>query len=146
MKAHIGRSRGRSTPPVNASSGQEWQFHISIVKSHIGRSTGISTPIKSSSGKEWQFKISIVEAYIGRSSGRSAWFIYLPSIEHRCLPYHYTKLGRSTGRSTPLKLSIDALHTITPNLQCIMGYILWDVFGSHFGFFKRGWEFPVISE
>ena len=65
------------------------------------------TPIKASSGKEWQFVISIVKAHIGRSSGRSAWHIYPP------------------------QLNIDALHTITPNLQCIMGYILWDVFGSH---------------
>ena len=31
-------------PLVEASSGKEWPFHISIVKAHIGRSTGISTP------------------------------------------------------------------------------------------------------
>ena len=37
------------------------------------------------------------------------------SIEHRCLEYHYTKLGRSTGRSTPNQSSIDALNTTTPN-------------------------------
>ena len=30
--------------PVEASSGQEWQFQISIVKAHIGRSTGRSKP------------------------------------------------------------------------------------------------------
>ena len=30
--------------------------------------------------------------------------------------------------------------------KCIMGYILWDVFGSHFVFFKKRWEFPFISE
>ena len=30
-------------PPVVASSGPEWQFHISTVKAHIGRSTGRST-------------------------------------------------------------------------------------------------------
>ena len=35
-----------------------------------------------------------------------------PSIEHRCLEYCYTKLGRST----PSQLSIDALNTATPNL------------------------------
>ena len=40
------------------------------------------------------------------------------SIEHRYLEYCYTKLGRSTGRSTPPpgQLSIDALNTTTPNL------------------------------
>ena len=42
-------------------------------------------------------------------------------------------LGRSVSRSTT-----------TP--KCIMGYILWDVFGSHFGFCKKRWEFPFISE
>ena len=42
-------------------------------------------------------------------------------------------LGRSPGRYTP-----------TP--KCIMGCILWDVFGSHFGFFKKRLEFPLISE
>ena len=31
-------------PPVLASSGQEWQFHISPLRAHIGRSTGRSTP------------------------------------------------------------------------------------------------------
>ena len=39
------------------------------------------------------------------------WQIYPLAIEHRCLEYHYTKLGRSTPQ-----LSIDALNTITPNL------------------------------
>ena len=32
------------TPPVVASSGQEWQYDISTVRAHIGRSTGRSTP------------------------------------------------------------------------------------------------------
>ena len=44
------------------------------------------------------------------------WQIYPQSIKHRCLEYHYTKLGRSIGRSTPNQLSIDALNTATPNL------------------------------
>ena len=51
-------------------------------------------------------------------------------IEHRCLEYHYTKLGRSIyieqciythGRLTPLQLSIDALNTATPNLADLYG-------------------------
>ena len=51
------------------------------------------------------------------------------SINYRCLEYHYTKLGRSRRYSTmhiyawqvyPLsQLSIDALHTATPNLADI---------------------------
>ena len=67
---------------------------------------------------------------LGRSSRYStmhiyAWQIYPPS-EHRCLEYCYTKLGRSSRYSTmhiyawqidpPGQLSIDALHTPTPNL------------------------------
>ena len=40
VRGHIGRSTGRSTPPVVASSGQEWQYDISTVRAHIGRSTG----------------------------------------------------------------------------------------------------------
>ena len=31
VRVHMGRSTGRSTPPVVASSGQQWQFHIHIV-------------------------------------------------------------------------------------------------------------------
>ena len=56
-------------PPVLASIGQEWQFHISTVRAHIGRSTGISTDrskVMASSGQEWQFHISTVRAHIGR--------------------------------------------------------------------------------
>ena len=85
-----------------ASSRQEWQFYISVVKAHIGRSSGRSTPCSSSiqwsrmvishcycqssywpikqqiypliltsSHQEWQFHIATVRAHIGRSSGRS---------------------------------------------------------------------------
>ena len=43
---------------------------------------------------------------LGRSTSRST-----PPIKHRCLEYHYTKLGRSAGKSTP-QSSIDALHTL----------------------------------
>ena len=48
------------------------------------------------------------------------WQIYPQSIKHRCLEYHYTKLGRSTGRSIPHQLSIDALNTATPNLADLL--------------------------
>ena len=44
VRVHIGRSTGRSTPPpLEASSGQEWQFQISIVTANIVGSTGRST-------------------------------------------------------------------------------------------------------
>ena len=45
------------------------------------------------------------------------------SIKHRCLEYHYTKLGRSTGRSThplPHQSTIDAWETATPNLEDLL--------------------------
>ena len=58
-------------PPVVASSGQEWQYDISTVRAHIGRSTGRSTPVAASSGQEWQNEISTVRAHIGSSTGRS---------------------------------------------------------------------------
>ena len=35
-------------PPILTSSGQEWQFQVSIVTAHISRSTGRSTPSQSS--------------------------------------------------------------------------------------------------
>ena len=58
-----------------ASSGEEWQFHISTVKAHIGRYIIIYTVrfIWASNGQEWQYDISTVRArtHIGRSTGRS---------------------------------------------------------------------------
>ena len=55
-----------------ASSGQEWQYDISTVRAHVGRSTGISTPpVVVSSGEEWQYEISPVGVHIDGSTGRS---------------------------------------------------------------------------
>ena len=85
------RSAGRSTPPST---------DISWSRMAIGRSTpqsaGRSTPslVLTSNGQAWQFHIATVTAYLGRSTGRST-----PPIKHRCLEYHYTKLGRSTPLS-----------------------------------------------
>ena len=47
------------------------------------------------------------------------------SIEHRCLEYHYMKLGRSNGRSTPLlsQSSRDALNTAIRNLADLLALI-----------------------
>ena len=41
---------------------------------------------------------------------------------------------------------MNLLWPMDPLPKCIMGYISWNVFGSHFRFFKKRWEFPVISE
>ena len=57
--------------PIEASSGQEWQFYIYTVRAHIGRSTGRSTlPVEASIGQKLQFDISTVTVHIGRSTGR----------------------------------------------------------------------------
>ena len=42
-------------PPVEASRGKEWQFEISTVTAHIGRSTGRSThpQLEASSEQQW---------------------------------------------------------------------------------------------
>ena len=58
MSTHkcLGAHFWQINPLVETSSGQEWQFNISIVKVHRGRSAGRSTPlVKTSSGQEWQF-------------------------------------------------------------------------------------------
>ena len=75
----------------------------------------------------------VVKVVLGRSAGRSI----SPSTD---ILLSRMAIGRSAGRSIPA----DLLADLSP--KCIMGYILWDVFGSHFGFFKKRWEFPLISE
>ena len=96
-------------PPVVASSGQEWQFHIATVRAHIGRSSGRSTP-------QWwhlvvkngDFTLLLLELILadqvadllvdlppaGRSGSGSEWQFQIFTVR----PH----MGRSTGRSTPL--------------------------------------------
>ena len=50
------------------------------------------------------------------------WQIYSQSLKHRCLESHYTKPGRSNGRSTTHQLSIDALKTATPKLGMFISH------------------------
>ena len=100
IRANIGKSTGRSTHPVESSSGEEWQFYISTlqlilvdqladlpptvesshgqfyisnIRANIGRSTGRIHPlqVESCCGEEWQFYISTIRANTGRSTGRS---------------------------------------------------------------------------
>ena len=87
-------------PTVVASNGQEWQYEISTVRAHIGRSTGRCTPIEACSGWEWQFQITTVRAHIGRSkspqvqaSSGQEWQYEISTIR--------THIGRSPGKSTP---------------------------------------------
>ena len=71
-------------PPVVASSGKKWQFHISTVRAHIGRSTGRSTPqywcivVKNGNMRLLLKELiladqlaSTLRAHVGRSTGRS---------------------------------------------------------------------------
>ena len=60
--------------------------------------------------------MAISHCYCYSSYRQINWQIYPPSIEHRCLEYHYTKLGRST----PHQSNINALSTITPNLADLL--------------------------
>ena len=67
-----GKSTGRPSHPIEPSSGQEWQLHISTVISHIGRGSGRYIPlVLPSSDHEWQLHISTVITDIDRWSGRS---------------------------------------------------------------------------
>ena len=52
---------------VVASSGKEWQYVISTVRAHTGRSNPL---VVTSNGQEWQYDISTVRTHIGRSTGR----------------------------------------------------------------------------
>ena len=73
--------------PVETSSGQEWQFQTSIIKAHIGRSSGRSTSHRSASGSEWQFHI--MSSYWqfnwqiypqGRSASASEWQFHISTV------------------------------------------------------------------
>ena len=107
----------------------------------IGRSAGTSTPCRSAS--DWQFQIFTVWALLGRFppidlpvTGNFRFLLYEllladqvadvpPPIEHRSnwTPVHQISwyvlahIGRSSGRSTPLQLTIDPLNTTTPKWQ-----------------------------
>ena len=93
---------------VLPSSDHEWQLHISIVISNIGRWNGITTgrsrsPILSSSNQEWQLHISIVISHICRRSGRSMgktsllWYCLLVIMNGN---YTFNHIGRWNGRTT----------------------------------------------
>ena len=112
-------------PQLQASSGQAWQFHISTVRPHIGRSTGtcrlpyiahadlpLHMQIYPLINSNADLRFILIDSYPqSRSLNIVPADLHLapadlpppPSIEHRCLEYHYTKLGRST---TPQDLPV----------------------------------------
>ena len=62
-------------PPVVASSGQEWQFYISTVRPHIGRSTGrLPPPVLPSNG---HLTFLLLDIY-----WQIKWQIYTPQYWH----------------------------------------------------------------
>ena len=78
-----------------------------------------------------------VRAHIGRSAGRFThpWY------------WHFVVKMNSNLADLPLDQPADQPpKNKQQQMQCIILNILWDVFGSHFGFFKKKWEFLFISE
>ena len=140
VTAYLGRSTDRSTPsPINwaqmpwAPLHQTWQIYphqlsidaLSTITPTLADLLADLPPIN-------QAQMPWVPLH---QPWQIYWQIYPLSIEHRCLEYCYTNLGRSTGRpsppsehrclqycytkcgrSTPRQVSIDALSTITPNM------------------------------
>ena len=102
-----------------------WWAQGNIWEVIFGRST---LPSRSANGSEWQF-------YCLKSYWQMKWQIYW-----QIYPSWYWHLVVKNGNFTFM------LADLPPSMQCIMGCILWDVFGSHFGFFKKRWEFAFISE
>ena len=171
----IGRSAGRSTPQMHHGidiMGCIWQpfwilqekvgisSYFSIIrvvnKALYSQDVTPSTPPKHSQMTITNFNYEgsylpslicniVVKADLGRSAGRSI----PPSTD---ILWSKMAIGISAGRSIPLLLTssgkewqlADLLADLPP--KCILGYILWDVFGSHFRFFKKRWEFPLISQ
>ena len=74
-------------PSELASSGQEWQFYISAVRVHIGRSIGRSNPQIENRSLEHHYTKSV--SHIEECTythGRCN-----PQIKHRSLEHLYTK-------------------------------------------------------
>ena len=86
----------------------------------------------------------VVKADLGRSPGRSTpqcWHLVIRTGNWQICQQIYPPVLTSSGQDWQL-----ADLPGDPPTKCIMGYILWNVFGSHFGFFKKRWEFSLISE
>ena len=89
--------------------------------------------VLTSSGQEWQFHIATDVQWSGMAISHCYW---CPVVKNG----KFTLLMTSSGQEWQLA---DLLADVPS--KCLMGYILWDVFGSHFGFFKKRWEFPLFS-
>ena len=74
-----------------------WQICLAYCYTKHGRSTPHQSSIYALHTITPNLADLLADLIFGRSTGRST----PPSIDHRCLEYHYTKHGRSTDRSTP---------------------------------------------
>ena len=141
-KSSFGRSPGISPLQVQTSigqetsNGQEWQFHISTVKAHIGRSPARYTPqVQTSSGQEWQFHISTVRAHIGRLTGRSK-----PQVRHLVVKRHLmVKNGNFTFLLLKLILA-DHLPDIPPKYRHLV------IKNANFTFYCKGSYWQITCE
>ena len=86
----------------------------------------------------------VVKADLGRSAGRSTLQVLTSSGQDwqlADLPADLPPVLTSSGQDWQLA---DLPADLPPNASWDIYY--GDVFGSHFGFFKKRWEFPFISE
>ena len=124
----------RSTPPqVDLPVDLNGNFRFLLFKLIWADQLADLPPCRSAS--DWQFQISTVRVHIADQ------LTDLP-------PYNWHLVVKN-GNFAFLLLEFilaDQLPDLPPKLQCIMGCILWDIFGSHCGFFKKRWEFAFTSK
>ena len=92
-------------------------------------------PVLPSSGPKWQFTFLLLEFILADQLADlppQYWHLVIKNGNFTFLLLR-VHIGRSHGRSTPL-------------MQYIMGCLLWDVIGSHCGFFKKRQELAFISK
>ena len=102
-----------------------WYWHLVVKNRNF-------TLLLISSGQEWLMHPKWIKhrclEYHYTKLGRQTYFgWWIPQwIENRCLEYHYTKLGRQTffGQWTPSESSIDALNTVHKTWQT---NIIWQM-------------------
>ena len=143
VRVHIGRSTGRSTPPIEASSGQNGNFQIATVRVsywQIQWLTGRSAPFRTCRGIQWS-GMAILDLYCQSSYWQINWQIYPPqrhlvakngNFQIATVRVH---IGRSTGRSTPPIEASSGQEWQFLDCYCQSTYwqINWQIYPSHRG-------------
>ena len=110
------------------------------------------TLLLTSSGQEWQFDIATDILWSRMAIWHCYWHLLVKN-------GNLTELLTSNGQQWQFHIATDILWSrmaigrsilrsasrSTPS-KCTIVYILRDLFGSHFVFCKKRWEFPVFSE